>query len=201
MLAHMLHAAVQAGLEAGVDVQVPVQGPLRIPTDFYTLGFWQRILGEWDPLPLNRPTHLELHTDEHVRISHPKEAFRRLAITLPLSWARLVLAGMQTYTPVRPNDEPRASLPIFNTDFVLAPTLPGDLGERHTRQAVDALRRFKAPRRRDIGSPGQYNTAIASLLRRMEPIARLSLKGPFAKEEVKAELLEDGVYLKAGLVR
>ena len=44
---------------------------------------------------------------------------------------------------------------------------------------------------------GALNTARASLRRRMEPVARTSLKGPFAKEEVAAEVGDTGIHLRA----
>ena len=148
MVAHMFHAAALAGREAGIEIMAPPEGPLPLPEDFYALGFWQKLLGDWDSLPLHRPTHLELHTDTHVKDSRPRVAIRRLAVSMPLSWARHLLAGMPAYKPDLPSEDHRSLLPLFDTDFILAPNFPDGLGQRLKEQAADALRRFRAPTRR-----------------------------------------------------
>ena len=175
-----------------------MEGPLTVPSDFHTVGFWRSFLQDWDRLPLIRPTHLEMYSDDHVKASSPTRTIRRLALTMPLSWACGVIAGMRAHVTPRAKGELRSTLPIFSADFALAPELPEEIRARHIQQATTALNLHPVPRRHEVGgSKGACNTARASIRRRMEPVARTSLKGPFAKEEVAVEVSPSGIHLRA----
>ena len=95
----MFATAVRNGANnsgAWTDHAAPPEG---LPGGFDQYDFWLHLLQDWDSLPLNRPTHLEHWGASHItgKSSRHPTHIRRLAITLPLTWALRVLAGTKAF--------------------------------------------------------------------------------------------------------
>ena len=156
------------------------------------------ILLDWDRLPLIGPTHLELHNDPHVKGRSRPQQIRRLAITMPLDWARLVIAGTHAYTaPLGPGGH-RSTLPMFSADFILAAVVPEEVRARHMQEAAEALYSHPVPELRDVrGSSGTLGTVMKSFRRRLTPVAWTAFRAPLAQCDVVLRVDRSGNHFTA----
>ena len=74
------------------------------------------------------------------------------------------------------------------------------LRERQSRLCIkEAIDKFRIPRRQEFKTEGEYKSAVIGVTKRMEPVARMSLRGPFATEGVSVVLQADTRSLAVSL--